>query len=568
MEPYILTLKYIFKKNGKSFPEDCNSLEEFFQNGISFPQLVSIIYDLDSIPNTTKVPKNIMAKNINNNAAFDFLSSKNSFFKNINSDFSIEKNRVNIIKSILEKEYIKSSSKDCLSKCNEYLKQNDDKISNFSEFSNIIGFLKLFSASSKCSVADFLIQFIKSYDAPVVIDKESFKPEYNDILMFQALLILEHLKNDPIQHQIPQASQRPPSPKEEITKQQPEAKVEIKLSTNSNLIFDDPPKPPKQIPIADIHPDLPEKIVISTQTLTEIKKKFLIDTSLIVNIPLQNVPSADNKAKTEEIENKKVEEASKKALIESQKAITELQNSIKELRSQKEEIQSKYKHQYEEKEKLNEISKQKEEKLKKASNEIENLSKQIKNLNFDLDNLKQLKKNLENVKNQEIERLNGKIANLESNFKNLQINSENQKAALSAEIKNLKKQINDLSKQKEVAEIQSKKQDQDQNQNQNQNRDQDQKLISESKESEKPGFFSNSMHKIGEFCHPFTQLLQSTPQEKSPKQETSQVPYQKIPSQDSSQPKQVQERHAPSTTKNKAQSATFMLSLPGLMNFI
>lgn len=69
MDSHLLTLKYIFKSKGRELPDSCSSIEEFFQSRIYFPQFVALIYDLDSIPNTTKSPKSLMAANVNNNAA-------------------------------------------------------------------------------------------------------------------------------------------------------------------------------------------------------------------------------------------------------------------------------------------------------------------------------------------------------------------------------------------------------------------------------------------------------------------------------------------------------------------
>lgn len=200
MDSYLRIIKYIFSKNGKENNDD--SLDDFFKNGSSFPQFVAIIFSIEKIPGINN-STNIFHKMQNNKKALEYLGENNPFFKSYQMDFNNKQNQVSIINLILGKIYYKTNRNNLISKCNDYIAKSGLKINNFAEFVNGNGFYKLlnivsedhFSSEIKLSNNDQnieqLIQYIISLNIPVIIDKTSFLPENQDILIYQALIIME-----------------------------------------------------------------------------------------------------------------------------------------------------------------------------------------------------------------------------------------------------------------------------------------------------------------------------------------------------------------------------------------
>ena len=86
MDSYIKTIKYIFEKNKIKNTDE--NLNEFFNNGISFPQFVAILFGLDQIPGIVK-PNNIFQISNNNRKALAFIGQKNQFFSSYTLDFNL-----------------------------------------------------------------------------------------------------------------------------------------------------------------------------------------------------------------------------------------------------------------------------------------------------------------------------------------------------------------------------------------------------------------------------------------------------------------------------------------------
>lgn len=78
----------------KKFDNTVKSIEEFFENGISFPQLISLLYDIEQIPNICKSPKNIFQKKTNNEIALDFLFKKNDFIQKCRPSLNSHQERI------------------------------------------------------------------------------------------------------------------------------------------------------------------------------------------------------------------------------------------------------------------------------------------------------------------------------------------------------------------------------------------------------------------------------------------------------------------------------------------
>ena len=68
-------IKYLFNK--KNIDNKDESINSFFDNGQSFPQFISLIFDVDTIQGVKKNPSSLFQKKINNTSALQFLFQRN-----------------------------------------------------------------------------------------------------------------------------------------------------------------------------------------------------------------------------------------------------------------------------------------------------------------------------------------------------------------------------------------------------------------------------------------------------------------------------------------------------------
>lgn len=60
MDPILSIIKYIFSR--KNAVNNDKSINDFFANGISFPQFISLVFDIPEIPQIDKNPKTLIEK--------------------------------------------------------------------------------------------------------------------------------------------------------------------------------------------------------------------------------------------------------------------------------------------------------------------------------------------------------------------------------------------------------------------------------------------------------------------------------------------------------------------------
>lgn len=241
MDPYLLVIKYIFEKNKKENVDD--TLEQFFSNGLSFPQFISILYEIDQIPGVVESKNKFQIAN-NNMKALSFLGQKNPFFSSYSINFNDPKNQQSLIQLILNKVYFKINRPNFLKKVNDFLHPFDLKISNFSEFIQGNGFMKILNVVSNGTIPseikvnnnDELINSLKqhfnSLNIAIIIDKSSLMPTNQDFLMYQALIIM-----DQFEKASPQLNEKP---SKEIGQKLPDETTEVKTNSNVKVVsFDD-----------------------------------------------------------------------------------------------------------------------------------------------------------------------------------------------------------------------------------------------------------------------------------------------------------------------------------------
>ena len=137
-----------------------------------------------------------------------YLTQHNHFFQLISVDFDNEKNQISLIQLILRKVYFKTTRVLFLKKCNNFLKPKGMDISEFSEFINGNGFIKLLNVLSndsitkkiktanRAEITDILSDYFKSLNIPTIINETAFIPINHDLLMYQALIIIDSYNKD------------------------------------------------------------------------------------------------------------------------------------------------------------------------------------------------------------------------------------------------------------------------------------------------------------------------------------------------------------------------------------
>ena len=190
MDPIFSILKYYLSKKGIS--NDDESIDSFFENGLSFPNFISIIFNIDTIPKINSNPRNLFHKKINNDIAFNFLCQKIDFFRISNTSYDTTHARTNLIVLILTKLCFTMSTKEIIKTSNIILQKNEYEVKNISDLMNTSFFILILNALS-----DHKIELINDKDlnimkknfevakVPLFINLNSIRTENQDILLIQ-----------------------------------------------------------------------------------------------------------------------------------------------------------------------------------------------------------------------------------------------------------------------------------------------------------------------------------------------------------------------------------------------
>lgn len=128
MDPILSIIKYIFHQYEKENHDD--TLNSFFDNGISFPTFISLIFENDGISGVIEHPENIHDKESNNNIALKFLYQNSKIFENEKYNLNTEENRKKLILDIITKQYFKISQELIIEKSNLIIQPTKSKTLN------------------------------------------------------------------------------------------------------------------------------------------------------------------------------------------------------------------------------------------------------------------------------------------------------------------------------------------------------------------------------------------------------------------------------------------------------
>lgn len=181
MDSILRIIKYLFKE--KSIVNDDESIESFFENGISFPSFISMIFGADEIPGIIKAPKTIFHKKINNDKAIQFLFQNNEYIRKVNPSYETYKDKINLLSMILTKQCFIINEQKIIQKCNLIVKPLGKFFSNQKDFvkiSNLFTLLNVLTDGTIQTVSDdqddidsLLKNCFEKVDVPLVVDSNS-----------------------------------------------------------------------------------------------------------------------------------------------------------------------------------------------------------------------------------------------------------------------------------------------------------------------------------------------------------------------------------------------------------
>lgn len=265
MDPYLLIIKYLFKRQGIENNDD--SIDSFFENGLSFPQFISLIFNVDEIPKINKNPKTLFHKKMNNDLALQFLCQKNPNIGKFNPTYNNERDRTNLLLMIFTKQCFDLNATEIISKCNLIVESLNIKFEKKSDVVSLNCLLSLLNVLTNGKVSyEANIDTNKNFDeivnqsfllaeAPLVINKSCLDIQNHNLFLIQIEILFEFFsgkikqientkgknKNEQdiikksILEQHPVKKSPDPQPTQDIKNQQPINKVpnqEIKYELN------------------------------------------------------------------------------------------------------------------------------------------------------------------------------------------------------------------------------------------------------------------------------------------------------------------------------------------------
>lgn len=202
MDPILKIIKYYLSQNNILNNDD--SIDSFFDNGVSFPQFISTIYN-ESIPKIIKVPKTLSNKNSNNELALQFIFQKNDYFQKINLKYDSYEDKVNLLELIITQLCFTTDYKEIIKKCNSILQPLGIKYAgkkDLLKFSNLLTLLNAFTnedlkiiSDDQINIIDILKESFKKANVPFVLDENSLSIQKQYQFYIQIDIIFNNYKN-------------------------------------------------------------------------------------------------------------------------------------------------------------------------------------------------------------------------------------------------------------------------------------------------------------------------------------------------------------------------------------
>ena len=201
MDSLLLIIKYIF--GSKNIDNKDDSIDEFFDNGLSFPKFISIVLDVDEIPKINKDPKSKVDKMDNNDIALQFLLQKSQVIAKLKTEYKNKDDKANLLLQILTKQYFKIDIENIIEKCNLIVEPLNIKFENKSDILTINCLLSLMNILTDGKVQikkdinsmnDFdqnIVQIFEQFHAPLIINQNPLSHENQDIFLIQIEILFD-----------------------------------------------------------------------------------------------------------------------------------------------------------------------------------------------------------------------------------------------------------------------------------------------------------------------------------------------------------------------------------------
>ena len=205
MDSLLLIIKYLFKSKGIGNTDE--TIEEFFDNGTSFPQFVSLIFN-KQIPHIINDPKEIVDKQSNNFNTFQYIINNNEEISKNRLSYQSENDKLNLLKLILTKQCFTLDIKQILNSCNIIVQSKYNiKFENESDLIAKHSLFYLLNVLTDESIVipenfnnyDVLLEYnFEKANVPLVINLDSLKKE-NEYQYLIQIRIIENIFSQKIQ---------------------------------------------------------------------------------------------------------------------------------------------------------------------------------------------------------------------------------------------------------------------------------------------------------------------------------------------------------------------------------
>ncbi|KAK8840710.1 hypothetical protein M9Y10_030486 [Tritrichomonas musculus] len=202
MDSILKIIKYLF--NSQNIENNDATIDEFFENGLSFPQFITLIYNVDEIPHILEDPKTSIEKEENNKAAFKFLWQYNDLVRKTYPRYSSTIDKANLLLLILTTRCFRTEINGIIEKCNSITKSIDIEFTNKNDIISPKCLLALLNVITEgCveildEVDDFDKVMTDSFEqakVPLVITRDSLTEQYESTFLIQIDIIFEVCKD-------------------------------------------------------------------------------------------------------------------------------------------------------------------------------------------------------------------------------------------------------------------------------------------------------------------------------------------------------------------------------------
>lgn len=201
MDPILLIIKYLFKK--KNVDNNDESISSFFSNGVSFPNFISLILNVDSIPGCKKNPTSLFQKKINNTSALQFLFQNYPKIKAFNPQCENEKDQIYLLQLILTKQCFTNDLSIILKKSNLISEKFGFHISGKKDLISLkyLSTLLNIVTNGDFPLSENLAEIVqnhknKNLKIPLFINESSLSSENSFIFLIQIQVIFDEFSDE------------------------------------------------------------------------------------------------------------------------------------------------------------------------------------------------------------------------------------------------------------------------------------------------------------------------------------------------------------------------------------